>query len=758
VSGRLRRARIVFTWGGLALSTLLAILAASAAPAAATQVRIFRTQTQAAFSAGTLSGVSLDSLGRIELAPRAERLAAITEPFLLSAAARGADWVVGTGNGGRVLAINGKGKVSELFAAPEPEIFALWVDPDGTVFAGSSPHGKVYRIPPGGRGASAAAQASAKAEVYYDPGETYIWALRRAKDGGLLVATGTQGKLFRVDGKGQGKVIYDSDDTHLRSLDVLPDGDVLIGTAGEGLVLRLGRDGQARTLFDAKEPEVVAITTAPDGNSYVAVVASEASLTEMAKPAAAAAAGAAGGKKGAKGGASGEPTVTVTVEGEGGEAAPAAGRKESGPKSEIFRISPTGVVEKIWTFNEDTVYSLLWQGGSLWVGTGLEGKLYRYENSQMLLEKDVDERQIVALLPGEAGPAFATTNGGALYRITAGREEKGTYTSAALDTGQVARFGAFRWRGDAPDGSSVRVSFRSGVSAEPDKTWSPWTAPKEGDEVSLAELPRGRYVQWRAELRSGSGGSPRLYNTELSYRQENLAPHVDGLAVLEPGQILVPAAFNPGNQVFEPSHPNREGIFTTLESTNPDDGGRVKPLWKRGYRALRWSASDPNEDKLVYSLWFRPAERSGEGAQWLKVVEDLDEDHYNFDATVLPDGIYRFRLVASDRKSNDPQDAKTAEQTSEPVVIDQTPPALLQAEVGDDKRLHVIVKDALSPIREAVASVNATEWKPVQVADALLDSKTETLLLDPAPKGGLLLLRVTDAAYNVVTFDLSNRH
>jgi len=345
------------------------MLATSAAPAAATQVRIFRTQTQAAFSAGTLSGVSLDSLGRIELAPRAERLAAITEPFLLSAAPRGADWVVGTGNGGKVLAIDRKGKVSELFAAPEPEIFALWVDPDGTVFAGSSPHGKVYRIPPG------AAQAPAKAEVYYDPGETYIWALRRAKDGGLLVATGTQGKLFRVDGKGQGKVIYDSDDTHLRSLDVLPDGDVLIGTAGEGLVLRLGRDGQARTLFDAKEPEVVAITTAPDGNSYVAVVASEASLTELAKPAAAGAnaGGAAGGKKGAKGGASGEPTVTVTVEGEGGEAAPAAGRKESGPKSEIFRISKTGVVEKIWTFNEDTVYSLLWQGGSLWVGTGLEG-------------------------------------------------------------------------------------------------------------------------------------------------------------------------------------------------------------------------------------------------------------------------------------------------------------------------------------------------------------------------------------------------
>jgi hypothetical protein len=749
VIGRLR-------WLHVSVASLASLILA--APLTATQVRIFRTQTQAAFLAGTLSGVSIDSLGRIELAPRAQRLAAIAEPFLLSAAARGAagdGFVVGTGNAGKVLAIDGKGKVSELFAAPEPEVFAVWVDKDGTVFAGTSPHGKVYRIPPGGTGGSGA--AGGKAEVYYDPGETYIWALARGEDGALLVATGTQGKLFRVVGKGQGKMIFDSDDTHLRALDVLPGGDVLIGTADDGLVLRLGKDGQVRTLYDAKEPEVVALTTAPDGTCYAAVVSSEASLTtDAAKPAAAPASGG-GGKKGGKGGAAGEPTVTVTVEGEGGEPAPAPGRKEGGPKSEVLRISPAGVVDRVWTFNDDTVYSLLWQGGSLWVGTGVEGKLYRYQDHQMLLEKDVDERQVVALLPGAAGPAFATTNGGALYRITAGREEKGTYTSAALDAGQVARFGSFRWRGDAPEGSAVRLSFRSGVSSEPDKTWSPWTAPQEGDEVAIADLPRGRYVQWRAELRSGPGGSPRLYSTELSYRQENLAPRVDGLAVLEPGQILVPAAFNPGNQVFEPAHPNREGIFTTLESVSPDDGGRVKPLWKRGYRALRWAASDPNEDKLLYSLWFRPAERQGESG-WLKVVEDLDEDRYNFDATVLPDGIYRFRLVASDRKSNDLGEEKTAEQVSEPVVIDQTPPVLLAAEVGEDHLLQVKVKDALSPIREVVASLDAGDWKPVKVADGLLDGKAETLLLEPAPPGGLLLLRVTDAAYNVVTFDLSSHH
>jgi hypothetical protein len=96
--------------------------------------------------------------------------------------------------------------------------------------------------------------------------------------------------------------------------------------------------------------------------------------------------------------------------------------------------------------------------------------------------------------------------------------------------------------------------------------------------------------------------------------------------------------------------------------------------------------------------------------------------------------------------------------------------------------MRATVTDALSPIREAVYSVDAGEWKPAQAADGLLDGERETLLIDPlapitaggADAGGadagdggnrpagerreahMVLLRVTDAAYNVVTFDLSH--
>jgi hypothetical protein len=737
-------------------SAVLLFFLGAAQPALATQVRIFETQSPAGFLAGTLEGVSVDSLGRMELAPRAERVTSLTEPFLLSAAASSEGWVMGTGNAGKVFWIDRKGKMTELLAAAEPEVFAVWSDPDGTVFAGTSPNGKVYRIARGKDGAW-------KSEVFFEPGETYIWDLARAADGALLVATGTQGKLFKVTSAGKGTVLYDSDDTHVRSLAVLPGGDVVAGTAGEGLILRIGRDGQARTLYDAAEPEVVSLALAPDGTCYAGLVASEASLVDLTKDQAAASA------------RPGEPTVTVTVVGEG---EPATGTRKpgvTGPRSQVLSISPASVAETLWSFTEDTVYDLLWQSGGLWVATGLEGKLYRWTDDQMLLEKDVDERQIVTLLPGEPGPAFATTNAAAFYRITAGTETAGTYTSAALDAGQVARFGTFRWRGEAPGRGALRFSFRSGVSAEPDRTWSAWTEPQAaepsadgGSEISLSSLPSGRYVQWRAELRAAGGDrSPRLWGAELSYRQENLKPRIVQLAPLEPGQILVPANFNPSNQVYEPAHPNREGIFTAVGQPSDEEGGsRTKPLWKQGFRTLRWAAADPNEDQLVYDLAFRPAEaaETAEGVEtdWLTVADELTEDWYSFDATVLPDGVYRFRLRASDLPANDPASALVVERISDPVVVDHAPPQLGEAR-RDGGRLRVTVRDTASPLREAVYSLDAQEWKPVEATDGLLDGRTETLLIEPggATKGdgqkggGLILLRVTDAAFNVITFDLS---
>ena len=103
----------------------------------------------------------------------------------------------------------------------------------------------------------------------FDPEAKYIWALLGDGDGGLLVGTGPEGKLHRVDlGSGESTLLYDSTDLHIRSLARRADGTLFAGTAGEGLLLEIDAAGSARTLYDAAGPEVLAIVQGDEGAFY----------------------------------------------------------------------------------------------------------------------------------------------------------------------------------------------------------------------------------------------------------------------------------------------------------------------------------------------------------------------------------------------------------------------------------------------------------------------------------------------------------
>lgn len=730
MNNRLRR-----PGAALSIVALVAVCAFASPPLAAARAGFLRLATRADFLEGSLDGIAVDSLGALLLAERAERVGELGEPFLFAMAEHPRGWVVGTGNGGKVILVRRDGGQEELFTAAEPEIFAVSVDAGGTVYAASSPDGKVYRLSADGGG-----------EVVFDPEESYIWDLAHAADGALLVATGGEGRLYSVDRRGRSSLVYETGDTHLRRIQTLANGDLLMGTAGEGLILRRDADsGQVRTLYDSVYPEVVAFAAAPDGSVYAGVLASEASQIDLAQPAET------GGNNAEGGDETAGATVAVST------SASFAGSRPvgfSGDRSVILRLAPSGVAETVWRFDEETVYSLAWRDGKLWIGTGLEGKLYSFLDEQMTLEKDVDERQVVAVTADSAspsGPAFATTNGAAVYRVTGESERRGVYTSGALDAGEVATFGTLAWRGASPADAAVRFSVRSGMSAEPDETWSGWSPPRQGTEIQFGDVAPGRYVQWRAELESGNGASPVLREVVVAYRQHNLAPRVESLTVSPPGEIRVPANFNPGNQVFEPTSPDRSGIFTTIESNSAAANGSRghKTLWKTGYRTISWDATDPNDDDLVYTLEFR---RQGTAA-WLPLHDELDEDALSFDASVLPDGEYRFRLRASDRPEGADEPALSAERVSEPVINDHTPP-VLEVLSRRGNRIEVRLTDAWSPLRQIELAIDAESWRAVGPADGLVDSRGEKLALELPDGAASALLRVMDSAFNTVTFDL----
>jgi len=70
---------------------------------------------------------------------------------------------------------------------------------------------------------------------------------------------------------------------------------------------------------------------------------------------------------------------------------------------------------------------------------------------------------------------------------------------------------------------------------------------------------------------------------------------------------------------------------------------------------VAWQAEDPDGDRLVYAAYFR-----GEGETQWKAAARATRTRIpvTFDADVLADGKYFFRVVASDREANPPATAR----------------------------------------------------------------------------------------------------
>ena len=93
------------------------------------------------------------------------------------------------------------------------------------------------------------------------------------------------------------------------------------------------------------------------------------------------------------------------------------------------------------------------------------------------------------------------------------RANLGTYDSDIRDAGTVATWGAIRWRAAAKPGE-VEVFTRSGNTATPDETWSPWSKAYTSENGEKITSPNARYLQcsvapW-GELGAGEAHAPCL--------------------------------------------------------------------------------------------------------------------------------------------------------------------------------------------------------------------------------------------------------
>ena len=133
---------------------------------------------------------------------------------------------------------------------------------------------------------------------------------------------------------------------------------------------------------------------------------------------------------------------------------------------------------------------------------------------------------------------------------------------------------------------------------------------------------------------------------------------------------------------------------------------------------------------------------------------DTHDNSVTFDADILADGKYYFRVLASDRESNPPPSAREAQLTSAPVLIDNTPPEIAIGQVryaGGAAHVEFEAADAASALRRCEYSLDAVagcRWRPPTASSIRFASSSRSTLTGLAPGEHLLVIRAADSAGN----------
>ena len=781
--------------------TLLATVGALviAATAHAVTPGKFTQTTEADFSDGDAYGTVVTNLGDIKLSSDTTELEGLPEDVTVihDVVKVGDDTYIAAGPEAKILKLSDEGV--EVVATYEGEqVFTLLSAMDTLLIGVSS--NTTSRIDVLDNG-----EVETISEL---PETNYLWDMLVApgKNDHLIVATGTTGKVLYVntDEKQDGiKVLLETNQANILSLAADDAGNIYAGTDTDGLIYRIDREGNPFVVYDAPEAEIATLVAMPDGTVYAGTAAAEqarpgrleqpekaeegrpdvepidldkpepqplaqpkvpAEAVEPAAPdeAQQPAEDAEGEGDAANDEPAGKPTPTkeqydelrealkerleearesgkfdaaadkTSVADNNDKPARPSRAKPAAPAQKkkgnaIYRIAPDGFVAEV--FRESAmILSIVPHDGKLIVATGNEGQVFSVDPSlgETTVLADLDSNQITCATYTDKGLLLGGANPGALLRMELAIAEDGGYTSKVLDAGQVSIFGTFKLTADIPDNTTVGIEMRSGNVGDPEQAaWSKWSDavtiahdadanPLQPREIKI-DVPPARYLQYRLTLKGDGESTPTIDQADLAYVAPNTPPTV--------AKLIVKPANKPA------------------PGTDPDPKLQVQ-----------WQATDANKDRLLYSLEYKP----GKADRYLPLAEDLTAPKYDWQTQHVPDGWYTLRVTAYDKLDNPPASAKTGGRVSEPILIDNTDPALdgLKAEIlGNGKvKLTATAKDEFSAIQSVSYSIDGAELYQASLpADLIYDSTSEpwgVTISDLSPGGHVIAVRVIDAKGN----------
>jgi hypothetical protein len=679
-----------------------------AASALATTTRFFRQTTAKDFEEGEATSSMVLSSGEVVPGMKATRLALDAAfAWCVAMSPDGRTAYFGTGDQGRIYAVPvaaSAGDAKKLAEIDAPWVTSLAARSDATLLAGSTPGGRIFAVDR----KTGASRPFAKLPAQH------VWALLSdAKGGNTYAATGIPGQIFVIDGKGKERLLWDSGDKHVMALALGDKGVVLAGTADQAILYRVHPDGHAEALHDFEANEIRAIARVA-GATYLAVNAFDRPNETPAAP------------------------IPGAQPGKGTKVAPGpAPASGAQPRSDqvkahaaVYRLDDDGRIEQVLALPDGYFTALLaGPGGQVYAASGTQGKIYRISPGLIVaLAIDLPERQALSLVSTPEGFLVGAGDVGAIFRVRPAPAGEASYLSRVLDADGPARWGALRWTGSA----DLNFETRAGNTGKPDKDWSDWKkleSPSHQGQQGQGKVAgdHARYLQYRVGLPAQSSV---LRDVLTYYVPYNRRARVTEVYLADAGPA--PAASGAGGAA---------GSVAISAAGTRSHSSVLK---------LRWKVENPDNDDLIYRLWFR---QEGQTVwQLLGGPDPLSKPEYDWNTDSVPDGHYLIRVWASDEKVTPKDRALSFTFDSPSFLVDNTRPVVtdLQAHLP---RMTGRVHDAASVISQIEFCIDGNDWRPAPPDDGILDELDEafTIRLPPSLAAGphIITVRAWDSADNV---------
>jgi outer membrane protein assembly factor BamB len=569
----------------------------------------------------------------------------------------------------------------------------------------------------------------------FEPNDAnYIFAIKVDDEGGIYVATGPQGKVYRLDSSGRKpEVVYDSPEKNILSLAIGADGLLYAGSDGKGFVYKINpKTKQATVLYDSDQQEITALLLS-EGDLYAAATSANIMRAETRFAARPPSGGrpepSAADDEGPGGDEGGGIRLEVANTKEKPEEKPPEGKMPlvRPPKptqaSFVYKVSAEGFVTEV--FSETAVFfCLAGDSKELLVGTGNSAQLYVVQptsEEHKLVYENEQASQLTAVSVSGQDVYVGTSNPARMIKLSKGFAREGTYTSELVDAGQPAKWGKLQIEADVPQDCKILAACRSGnVKDINDPSFSQWTEPKEVTGPIELACPLGRFCQYKLVLQSKDGHtSPVVREVAVAGTVPNLAPRVESVTV-----------------------------------------SRLDAPGKTGTFKISYQVKDDNGDKLIYKIDFRKVGRPN----WIEIEDAVEQDNFEWDGKTVADGRYEIKVTASDERSNTPQTKLTGSRVSDAIVVDNTGPIIKKFSVsksGKTVTLKLKVADEYSVIGKVDYTIDSNaKWKGATPDDLVCDTTEEdfTLVLDDLKPGEhVVSVRISDDLGNTThrSFEVS---